>query len=479
MIQYPNDYFKEEIRCGFRVTELMKRCWAAQLEVLAQIEKICNKYNLEYFAVGGSLIGAVRHKGFIPWDDDLDIAMKRKDYMVFMNVVSKEMPEEYEVLSIYNNPEWDNTFSRIVNSRKVPLKGERFEEFHRFPLLAGIDIFPMDYIPRDKELANTQNALLDLAWRMIANVLRYNAGYFRDDETELVSKELQEGLSILGEFCSVPSIKEYSLIQIFQLIYDQLCMFGTEENSDFCAFISSIRRGGFNVICKKQWFERFEYMSFEYGKIKIPSRYDDFLRVSFGNYMKYKKMTQGHEYPYYKEQIKILKEKNLWNYIEDPKDMGCEDEYVIPGSIHDIADEWVKRSCKAKEDGKRVVLFQPMLTSMLAYEEKYIDAIEVLIDNFIKNPRVLLWFRPHLNEHVPYADIRPELFEKYRDVCMKYQDESEIIFDISDNQQGANELCDVYVGDECPISEAFEESNKKHFAIDVKSNKLEQFVKNF
>lgn len=66
MLDFPAHFFREETRDDFRIEEMMKRAWAAQLEVLAVIEQICDQYDLQYFADWGTLLGAVRHKGFIP-----------------------------------------------------------------------------------------------------------------------------------------------------------------------------------------------------------------------------------------------------------------------------------------------------------------------------------------------------------------------------------------------------------------------------
>ena len=80
------DFFREEERCGYLITEKMKRVWAVQLAMVDEVERICRKYGLRYFADSGTLIGAVRDRGYIPWDDDIDLAMLREDYDRFVKV---------------------------------------------------------------------------------------------------------------------------------------------------------------------------------------------------------------------------------------------------------------------------------------------------------------------------------------------------------------------------------------------------------
>lgn len=92
---FNNAYFEDEVRDGFFVPSEMKRAWAAELEVLSEIDKICKKHNIQYFADWGTLLAAVRHEGFIPWDDDLDITMKREDYHRFMEIAQTELPEGF------------------------------------------------------------------------------------------------------------------------------------------------------------------------------------------------------------------------------------------------------------------------------------------------------------------------------------------------------------------------------------------------
>ena len=84
---FPKEYFYDEVREGFYISGMMKRSWAAQLEVLDEVDRVCRKYGIKWFADCGTLLGAVRHKGFIPWDDDVDLIMPRPDYMKFLNKI--------------------------------------------------------------------------------------------------------------------------------------------------------------------------------------------------------------------------------------------------------------------------------------------------------------------------------------------------------------------------------------------------------
>ena len=111
------EFYKEEIRCGWRVDEKTKRIWAVQLEMLDEVERICKKYGLKYFADSGTLIGAVRHQGYIPWDDDIDLAMLREDYETFLKVAPGELKEHLVLQTPYREKNYLRAHAQLRNSR--------------------------------------------------------------------------------------------------------------------------------------------------------------------------------------------------------------------------------------------------------------------------------------------------------------------------------------------------------------------------
>ena len=111
------EFYKEEIRCGWRVDEKTKKVWAVQLEMLDEVERICKKYGLKYFADSGTLIGAVRHQGYIPWDDDIDLVMLREDYETFLKVAPGELKEYLVLQTPYREKNYLRAHAQLRNSR--------------------------------------------------------------------------------------------------------------------------------------------------------------------------------------------------------------------------------------------------------------------------------------------------------------------------------------------------------------------------
>ena len=141
-MNWKESFLKEEIRSGFPVNEKRKKVWAVELELLQKFDEVCRKYNLTYYAYYGTLLGAVRHQGFIPWDDDIDVVMFREDYEKLQAVAPEEFREPYFFQNSYTDQMlW--FFSKLRDSRTTAI------EFPARNLHQGIfiDIFPLDDVP--------------------------------------------------------------------------------------------------------------------------------------------------------------------------------------------------------------------------------------------------------------------------------------------------------------------------------------------
>ena len=104
----PRELFYDEVRNGYYNPGIIKRAWAAQLEILATIDKICRKHKIRYYVDFGTLLGAVRENNFIAWDDDLDIMMLRDDFERFIKIVDKALPKELKFNAVETDKEASN-----------------------------------------------------------------------------------------------------------------------------------------------------------------------------------------------------------------------------------------------------------------------------------------------------------------------------------------------------------------------------------
>jgi len=116
--------------------------------ILDCIDKVCREQNLHYYLWAGTMLGAVRHKGFIPWDDDVDIAMPRPDYERLMQHSKEWMPAPFEVIGLHNRPDYPYPFSKVIDGSTTVIERPDFD----FPEGIYVDIFPLDGITTDPQL---------------------------------------------------------------------------------------------------------------------------------------------------------------------------------------------------------------------------------------------------------------------------------------------------------------------------------------
>lgn len=136
----------------------LRKLQETELEILLETDRICRKYEILYQLSGGTLLGAVRHKGFIPWDDDVDICMLREDYNRFLSICEKELGEKYFLQTYETDSEFFHSFARIRKNNTLALQ----RQYKGMDMHHGIfiDVFPLDNIIEGRFLGNLQYYML-------------------------------------------------------------------------------------------------------------------------------------------------------------------------------------------------------------------------------------------------------------------------------------------------------------------------------
>ena len=141
--------------CGHTVSVRTRKIWAVQLELLQVFKEFCNAHGLCYYLWSGSLLGAVRHQGFIPWDDDVDVAMPREDYETFKRLAVSELSEPYMLHTNENDPGiFRGGMCRLRNSSTTGAEYWEINGSRNWGI--WIDILALDYVYEDAENRNAQ-----------------------------------------------------------------------------------------------------------------------------------------------------------------------------------------------------------------------------------------------------------------------------------------------------------------------------------
>lgn len=287
-------YFKEEERDGFVIKPMIKRAWAAQLEVLAEIDKICKRHNIQYYAEYGTLLGAVRHGGFIPWDDDMDIGMLRKDFVRFQSFAQTELPEPFKFLSIHNHNH-KHFIARVINGYEIKTTPEHMEQFHSCPFVVGIDIFITDNIPLDKEEEKLQLELLG-----ITNTLG-NEWH----KHEMSDEEKEDCLQQIEELCKVSFDREKPIPpQLFELADKISAMYWDIDAKEVTLYPKLFHNENYRL--PSSCFEMTIEVPFDVISIPIPIGYHDILCRRYGKKYMTPIQYSDHGYPFFKDQQQIL-----------------------------------------------------------------------------------------------------------------------------------------------------------------------------
>ncbi len=236
---------------------------AVELDMLKCFIDICDKLALNYFVVGGTLLGAVRHKGFIPWDDDIDVGMLRKDYDVFLREAPKYLPNYYSLQCNKYDKEYPYNFAKIRDSRTTFIESCLKNKNINHGVF--IDIFPYDFYPEKK----LQKRLLKLKYRALT--LRIVSDFM---PIESSTKSIKDSLYLPISKVLFPDVRK-------AVVLKEKVMTSIKESKLVINFCGA---WGDREIAQIDWVKDICKLPFEDIEVSAPIDYDSLLKHVYGNY---------------------------------------------------------------------------------------------------------------------------------------------------------------------------------------------------
>lgn len=302
----PNSFLLDEVRCGFMVPSAVKQAWAAELEVLAEIDRVCKKHSIDYFADWGTLLGAIRHGGFIPWDDDLDIVMKRADYEKFLNVAAKDMEEGFYVQTNQNQKDYWLFMGKVVGRNYICFNKEHLQRFHNFPYIACVDIFVLDYVYREPEREENRRYVCKYLLGVAESIVE---GSLQGKAKEKILRKAEELSGLSLKRIEDPEAMGRYLYSVVEKLFAAV----PEDESDTLTQMFPWGLKGSKLVFPKEYYSTPIYVPFESITIPVPRLYNCILQKRYGNYVHFYKNTGAHDYPFFEQQ-----KNNLLRVLDTP-----------------------------------------------------------------------------------------------------------------------------------------------------------------
>lgn len=267
-LKIQESFYNPEVRCGYEVSAKMKKIWAVELDLLAKFIDVCNKHELNYFVDGGTLLGAVRHKGFIPWDDDVDVIMPREDYDKLFEIAAQEFQYPYFFQNTLTENGFFRTHAQLRNSSTTGF----IAIDSKMDINRGIflDIFPLDGIPDSR----VKQWLLKERIKNEKKILAYEY----DINYDTLPPKGKLNYKLVHAFFKVVPFKKY-----FDHFNHKTLAKYSKRKTRLVGDLSLKWRE--NVHWKAEWFDGYVNLTFENLQVRAPLFYKEVLARQYGNFM--------------------------------------------------------------------------------------------------------------------------------------------------------------------------------------------------
>ena len=280
-IDLPEHFLDAEVRCGYTVTSKMKEVWAVELDLLSQLQRVFEKYEIQYFAYAGTALGAVRHNGFIPWDDDIDLIVSRENFEKLCKVAKKEFKYPYFFQTEESDYGCVTGLAKLRNSETTMILDSHKSRNFKFNQGIFVDIFVYDNIPDDlterelffKEIENLK-----------AKSLKFRNTFHCD------KAELHTSKGKIKNVCE--NIIRISHIQ--NPFYKKLSSLCHKYNSVKTEYVADIFSFTKILTTKSKYWEDFVEQPFEFLKLPVPKDFNAYLTEHFGDWKNPRMLPPDH-----------------------------------------------------------------------------------------------------------------------------------------------------------------------------------------
>lgn len=273
---------EKEIICGYEVSDKMKRIWSIELDVLKTFVDVCNKFGLTYWIIGGTLLGAVRHKGFIPWDNDIDVGMPRRDFNKLLEIGENVFSQPFSFQSpVTEDGRYFTTYPKVRHSGSTG--GSRDDYAKGLNVGVFIDIFCLDEVPNNK----LTRYIFYRRLNEITKMQRFCFGLpLKKGFVNTIKQTLQR-------FVFNMVLHRPNASTLFNLYQKNAGKYQGKK----CKQVAFLGMGcNEKVVWNCEDWDSSVVLDFEDMKLAAPKGYENILATEYGDYMKFPENKSSHEY---------------------------------------------------------------------------------------------------------------------------------------------------------------------------------------